>query len=1117
MVRSACVPYFMILLAVLGIDCSGRPGKPKTVSSDAADTTTSQDAAAEESSAAMPRPGAPGGTFTDPEHNLTVNALIPTYSATTIVSLSPEAQVLPMRMNHQTTQVDAAAFSDCVNCHSNLSSGGSYFPGLFHSSLANLKLASPSACSDCHSDTMPKGFVGSLATAPARSPASGEMKHDAVVWDNGTPGTTGIVGKECQVCHASPTQSADATWASGIAGATSVKFHASLEAATAPQPSSCVDCHANSRPNANLTAANATLPAAVSFDHAASTALGDCKSCHSKTNSWSAGKFHYPGSTTPATCVGCHQGQRPSSNAGWLSTTYAASPFDYGTNAQGITHGKGLDCVTCHAGPGTGAWGVNQNWIGGKFLHGAKSASATNCIACHSTQRPDLQSGATAAAVATLLGFDHSINGTGDCFGCHQATVTANTYVNYGAPGTGKLPGGDWKGGVSYPGATLISGMDQFVTLTEITLKRSGTLNLVTSTSSITATHYNSMLHTSTALPATLNPGPSGSPNTATCWHCHTNTKGLVTSYANGQYHSALSNFMAAVGGTVMPLPQPTSKCSECHTTMQPNNIVLRNAQTLIPMDHDALFKAPVTIAGVAVNGVAAMDCSTCHKSPGSVWNDGMFHQNIATAVPADCTSCHYPLMADKPKADVTSGTSFAMSHASTQMKFQSCQTCHVSAFANASQQVSETLWNPGELHSSMGTQPAACIDCHKVSQPKQATASNFAYAFTLGGSSSNSAQWMNHSSAQLGGRDCVACHAGDAKASGSAWNKAALFHAVVPKPGSCQECHGIGNGGGTVAGNNNNLPQGLSNSTTLTSASSNSTTGIAPGTFAQIAHTDVNVTGRDCNFCHTQVGRSSVAGVAGKEWAQAKFHANFTAATPLVMNATTGRCSNCHLNSKPGTSYTAQSHSSFSNVTGSTDCGSCHSFPGTGTPAAANWLGAKGGMPTFINVGAFAITQPPATTASVQKGIANLPHPSVAAGGSCTTCHGNSGGGKGALGYDHASTLINSNCSSCHEAGSDLLGTPWNKATVVSSGAGDTRPYTLTSVVANKGGSTLTVTYPKHFFPIDCGQCHRVPTGISTVKTGANYTAAWSFSHTTSKMTNPSTCVTCHTRGVPN
>ena len=441
---------------------------------------------------------------------------------------------------------------------------------------------------------------------------------------------------------------------------------------------------------------------------------------------------------------------------------------------------------------------------------------------------------------------------------------------------------------------------------------------------------------------------------------------------------------------------------------MRPQNIVEKNAQVLIPMDHNALFKIPVAIGGATVNGVAGIDCAVCHKSPGSAWSDGLFHQRIGAAVPADCTTCHYPLMADKAKADRSSGTNYLMSHGSTQLKFQTCQTCHATALDNATQTPVETLWKPGAFHGSLSAQPSTCIDCHAISKPpaNASTQSSWTYIFSSGGSSSNAAQWMNHGSAQLGGRDCVSCHASDAKTSGSAWSEATLFHAVVPKPGTCQECHGLSNGGGAVAGTNNNLPQGLTNSSTLTTASADPTTGVPAGTFDQISHSDVNVMGRDCNYCHSQAGISSAAGVAGDEWAQAKFHTSFVSGAALVMNGSTGRCSNCHLNSKPGANFTAMNHSTFTNTSGSADCSSCHGWPGTGTSTSPNWLGAVGRQPNFISVGGFAISQPPATTATTQGGISNLPHPTVASGTACTTCHSSAAGGKGALGYGLRSRL---------------------------------------------------------------------------------------------------------------
>jgi hypothetical protein len=170
--------------------------------------------------------------------------------------------------------------------------------------------------------------------------------------------------------------------------------------------------------------------------------------------------------------------------------------------------------------------------------------------------------------------------------------------------------------------------------------------------------------------------------------------------------------------------------------------------------------------------------------------------------------------------------------------------------------------------------------------------------------------------------------------------------------------------------------------------------------------------------------------------------------------------------------------------------------------------------MPQYITVGGFAIPQPPATVAATQAGIANLPHPAVATGTSCTTCHAGGVGGKKAMGYDHASALANAACSACHEAGSNLVGTTWNGATAEGSGAGDTRPFTLTSVLAQKGGiggDRCTVTAPNHFYPVQCGQCHAAPTGTGPVTTGSAYASAWYFPHITSKMTNPGTCNLCH------
>jgi hypothetical protein len=53
------------------------------------------------------------------------------------------------------------------------------------------------------------------------------------------------------------------------------------------------------------------------------------------------------------------------------------------------------------------------------------------------------------------------------------------------------------------------------------------------------------------------------------------------------------------------------------------------------------------------------------------------------------------------------------------------------------------------------------------------------------------------------------------------------------------------------------------------------------------------------------------------------------------------------------------------------------------------------------------------------------------------------------------------------------------------------------------------------HFFPADCKECHRTPTGTTGTNAGTTYTTMWKFNHSESKMTNPTTCHMCH--GSPN
>jgi hypothetical protein len=456
-----------------------------------------------------------------------------------------------------------------------------------------------------------------------------------------------------------------------------------------------------------------------------------------------AGGFHTLGSPTPATCLPCHAGDAPTGAAGWISQTYTRSPFDYGTNSLGFRHGAAQDCAFCHAGPGTGAWGMQPNWVGGHFAHETSPLVGATCIACHVSQRPDLQPGETPATAAAKIAFDHAPVAALDCIGCHWATVAAETYVNYLNPATGTLPGGDWKGGQSYPGSTPVGFPGEHIELVATTLTLSEANDMVTGVTVAYEDLPDIMIHTAASVPPELRPGPTGAPDYGKCWHCHFHKNGVVTMFPMGKYHGPIEQYSVTPDAPVTPLPQPTSGCRECHAVTEPVGIVATSS--LRPMKHGAEFASPATVAGVPVTGVKDLECSTCHDDPTGVFRNAAFHSNTSTARPKDCLGCHYLTMADGPTADVQSGTTYRMRHASPQVTFQTCTTCHPSALASATNPTPAAEdWKPGYYHAVLPAQPAACNDCHLVSVPP-VTLVAFDHSGVTG---------------DVGSPDCADCHA---------------------------------------------------------------------------------------------------------------------------------------------------------------------------------------------------------------------------------------------------------------------------------------------------------------------------------------------------------------------
>jgi hypothetical protein len=316
--------------------------------------------------------------------------------------------------------------------------------------------------------------------------------------------------------------------------------------------------------------------------------------------------------------------------------------------------------------------------------------------------------------------------------------------------------------------------------------------------------------------------------------------------------------------------------------------------------------------------------------------------------------------------------------------------------------------------------------------------------------------------------KDCASCHAAEASHSVSGWSKATKLHAAVANVTTCRECHGLTNGNGSTVGTSNNLPVGLTNSAGVTSASTG--TGVPSGTHDQISYADINITANDCNLCHTQQGPSTASGIQGKEWAQASFHQNFSATTPLVLNGGTGRCSNCHLNVKPTAVYTQQDHSAFT-ATSPQDCSGCHSWPGNnaGTP---NWLGAKG---AHASSGSTVGSTLDCNTCHGQGGSSSM-HLGVPAanhfggignGNTCISCHADFSGFSGTvtnLNYPHTNATANAGgCEACHSFANQLYTTMTTTPLLTHPTTAGGHQFSQTqSVDAGRGGS----------FPTD----HRTP-----------------------------------------
>jgi Class III cytochrome C family len=555
---------------------------------------------------------------------------------------------------------------DCVTCHTN--PGLSWAGGLFSHS------PTPATCTSCHTnDTVYTSIAGTVKN---------EMLHTAVTLP------------DCATCHSA--KAAASSWANwsvesitnGTTTALGSKgaFHANVSSVT-----TCQGCHTNERP--------ATVVGG--FSHA-TNGTGDCVSCHANPGlSWAGGIFNH--SPTPATCASCHTSD----------TVYTAIST---TVKNQMNHSSVAlpDCATCHSAKAAASswanWSVESvangttTALGTQGSFHANVAAPATCQGCHTNERP----------TATVNGFSHATNGTGDCVSCHNN------------------PGLSWAGGNfthSPAPATCASCHTNDTVYTAI----SGTVK-------------NEMLHTAVSLPD--------------CATCHS-TKAAASNWANWVVESINNGTTTALGtkGSFHANVAAPATCQGCHTNERPNFTIngfshVTNGTGDCVSCHNnpglswagGLFShspTPTTcytchisdsvytsISSTVTNqmnhsAISISDCVACHGTAAAAsnwasWNaetvangtstarttKGIFHTN--TAAPTSCTACH----TNEVPAGTVPNTADGFNHLSTYGT--ECYTCHTVVAANTGLKWSGGFFNHNNNNAASFTN---CSPCHDTKQ----------------------------------------------------------------------------------------------------------------------------------------------------------------------------------------------------------------------------------------------------------------------------------------------------------------------------------------------------------------------------------------------------------------
>ncbi len=796
----------------------------------------------------------------------------------------------------------------------------------------------------------------------------------------------------------------------------------------------CASCHTG-----GTVGSKNTVVLGKPASHIATTA--PCETCHSDTTTPGGFKnwtMSHAGITTG--CASCHTGATVG------TTVVLGKPTNHITTSA--------SCETCHSitSTSTGGFAVPNPAMN-------HTGITTGCASCHTS---GVNVGTTVTTIAMVKPANHIVT-TAACESCHTSTTTPGGFATWTMNHTGITTGCASCHGIGsafYNAPTLVT----LSASNHVPVGSAACESCHSPSGTATGGFTTSALPFTTAGHALV----SGT----TCAICHD------TGVAYTGVKTKSSSHIGYAAGT---------GCDSCHTSGNTSGFTTFLNATF---NHSSIGAATCTschggsIAGVlakpASHILTTLDCNACHSDttvPGGFKTWTMNHTGITTG----CASCH---------TGTTAGTTVVLGKPANHVTTSAtCETCHSITSTSTG---GFAVPNPAMSHAGITT---GCATCHTganvgttvttivVGKPSTHIATTVACenCHTSTTTPGGFATWtMNHTGITTG---CASCHA----TASTFYNVGALvtlsptIHVPVGST-PCESCHAPASTsvGGFVT---SALPMGT-NGHALVSGTSCATchdTGAAYSGVMTKPSSHITYAAQDCGTaCHTAANTSGYTTFLGASGAH-------------TVAPATGTCYSCHGGGTPGglgqgnpAGLNQGKAISVGHIpTGTTDCGSCHSYTSFTT-----W-----------------------TNAQVH---------STVSGTACATCHGSTKSYSGVV-VESLSIHIpigSTACESCHSpsitstggfatsalpmgtSGHALVsGTPC--ATCHTQGA-TTSPYT--GVVAQ---NSLTTHLPT---TAACDTCHT----SSNTSGFTNFLGA-SGSHTSNpKPSLGATCSGCHGGGTP-